>query len=329
MALSVKDAERAIMAAGTLLGISGLGGIIYLPILLKSLNGMRRLYIVLQQICIIGFLMTQLLTHVLMQEPEYIYNMETVGFDTGRNADISLLGVLTRKKVSSLFLSFFHYGQYALSLLQSVDIYQMIHDPIKYADFCSKCNVLKLLLIGLCGCFLMVLEDVIVIIVGHMMITDPKEFVFDGPQMAQFHSFTEVLKICSLVKFTLIKFIYSVVIIIIATRTKKALNESARLIANNNKSSLYQGLFVFTLVPLGLNFWYSFSECLDEILPLSDLVQTRKLHSYTVSVTLLRKDVRMYISACTATVGSFAYFIAFPILFPKVRESILCGKNPQ
>ena len=68
MNLGEEDAKRAVVAAGTMLGISVLGSLIYLPILMKSLKGMRKVYIILRQICIIGFLLTQLLNHIIMNE---------------------------------------------------------------------------------------------------------------------------------------------------------------------------------------------------------------------------------------------------------------------
>ena len=246
-----------------------------------------------------------------------------MGRNTGRDAKVSFAGIIARTKTSSFFRSFFHYGQYCLSLMQSVDLYKMVNDPLKYSEFCNKQNILKLLALGVCACFFMAIENVIEIIAAYIIITDPKEFAFQGPQMLEYLSFAKVLRYYSQIKFSVAKLLYSVMIIIIATRTRKALKGSADMSSNNknNKGTLYRSLFFFTLIPLGLNFWYLFSECLDEIWPLSDF-QTCQLRG-----PLSRKDIRMYISSCTATVGSFTYFVAFPLLFPKVKQSIMCVKE--
>ena len=320
MHLSENDAKRAVLAAGTMLGISGLGGLIYLPILMKSLNGMRRVYIVLQQICIVGFLLTQLLSHVFMNEAEYLYAMRVHKMGAENDIPFSLADLFWRPLLASLFQSFFRFAQYFLSFMQSFDIYKMIHDPLSYAEFCSKINILMYLGAGLGICLALVMEYFIEIIVVCMIITDPEEFMFKGPQWVQFSSITNILRRYSLVKFIATKVIYSGVIIGMAARTKTALRQSTEINADKKKSRLYKRLFIFTLIPLGMNFWNLFPECLDELWPISRSIDNTYDRSF-----FLRKDTRTYIDAITATVATFTYFVAFPLLFPKVKESIMCG----
>ena len=322
MNLGEEDAKRAVVAAGTMLGISVLGSLIYLPILMKSLKGMRKVYIILQQICIIGFLLTQLLNHIIMNEADYLYAFRAVGIHADDREPITLAEIFWRRLLASLFQSFFRYTQYFLSFMQSWDIYKMIHDPLSYASFCAKINVFKYLAIGLGICIVLVLEFLIEIIAVHVIITDPKEFILDGPQMVQFLSFTNVLDKYSLVKFIIIKVVYSGVIIVIATKTKAALQQSADFNSDAKKERLYKRLFIFTLIPLAINFWYLFPECLNVIWPLNEIIYDTHSRDF-----FARKDIRTYVSATIATFASFSYFVAFPLLFPKVKEAIMCRKQ--
>ena len=322
MDLEGKDASRAVVATGIMLGISGLGCLVYLPILLKSLNGVRRVYIVLQQICIIGFLLTNMLNHAIMNESNYYYVVYTSGVQT--KMDISLAEVFVRRLLASLFQAFFLYGQYFLSFMQSWDVYNMIQNPLSYAEFCQKSNILKYLAVGLGVNLGLVLEKIAKIIVALVVITDIKEYLDHGPQMKRYHRITDILDKYRLTKFVLTKMIYSVVIIIIAIRTKAALKESSDLTTDKTKKRLYKRLFLFTLIPLGINFWNLSSECLDEIWPLSE-----GLYGNDNTKFFIQKDTRTYISASTATIASFSYFVAFPLLFPKVKQSITCGLGKE
>ena len=310
------------MATGIMLGISGLGCLVYLPILLKSLNGGRRVYIVLQQICIIGFLLTNILNHAILNESNYYYFKNLSGYK--KTMDVTLADIFVRRLLASLFQSFFLYGQYFLSFMQSWDVYNMIQNPLSYAEFCEKSNILKYLAAGLGVNLVLVLEKMAQIVAAQIIITDFKEFLYHGPQMVTYLKVTNILDKYRLTKFVMTKMIYSVVIVIIAIRTKAALKESSELTTDKNKKGLYKRLFLFTLIPLGINFWNLFSECLDEIWPLPE-----GLDAPDSSKVFIRKDIRTYISASTATIASFAYFVAFPLLFPKVKQSITCGLGKE
>ena len=313
--------KQAVVAAGIMLGVSGLGCLIYLPILMKSLIGLRKVFIILQQVCTVGFLLTQMLSYVIMNEADYWYTYSAL---TDNHMQITLAELYWRRELSSVFQSFFLYLQYFLSFMLSWDIYKMIHDPLSYAEFCTKSNISKYLGAGVIVSFALVLENVIEIIAVPMIITDPKRFVFGRPQQMQFLSLSNVLDKYSLVKFIITKVIYSGVIIKIAAKTKAALQQSTELNSDTGKVRLYKRLFLFTLIPLGINFWYLFPECLDEIWPLYkiDISDTdRNFFS--------RKDTRTYIHSIMATLASFTYFVAFPLLFPTIKASIkatfMCG----
>ena len=308
------------VVAGTMLAVSSLGSLIYLPILMMSLNGMRKVYTVLQQICVVGFLLTHLLNHTLHSKADYTYALKLNGYGADRFDPISLAEYFWRRLLAQLFQSFFLYTQYFLSFMQSLDVYQMICNPLFYAEFCSNNNVFKYLGVGLGISFALVLEDLIEVIAVCVVFTNPKELLAPGSQYVRYNNIANVVRKYSLVKFIVAKVIYSGIIITLAAKTKAALNQSEEMKQDKKKSQLYKNLFIFTLIPLGINFWYLFPELLDEIWPL-----TRPFNNARGRTFFLRKDTRAYIYATMTTIASFTYFVAFPLLFPKIKESIMCG----
>ena len=323
MSINEDDARRAVVATSIMLGISGLGSLLYLPILLKSINGVRKVFLILQQICIVGFLLTKLLNHAIMNEANYDYVLNVVG--ARKNMNISIAEVMIRRLLAALFQSFFLHYQYFLSFMLSWDVYNMIQNPFFYAEFCEKRNILKYLAVGFGLSWLLVMENIIQITAASLVITDYKEFLYDGPQQEEYRQVTNVLDKYRLVKFVITKLLYSAVIIVVAIKTKSALRESSEMTTDKNKERLYKRLFLFTLIPLGINFWNLFSECLDEVWPLPEGIR----NDYENRSFYMRKDARTYISASTATIASFAYFVAFPLLFPKVKQSITCGQGEK
>ena len=285
---------------------------------------MRKVYIVSQQICIMGFLLTQLLNHLLLDEADftYIYRMNGLYADHPKwgEATYGMGEFFWRHLLAPLFQSFFLNTQYFLSFMQSLDVYQMVCNPLLYAEFCTKSNVIKYLGVGVVVCFVLVLEDIIEMIASGVIITDPKELMKMGPQMIEYINFVDILAKYRLVKFIVAKVIHSGVIIMLAAKTKAALNQSVEMTQDKKKSQLYKRLFIFTLIPLGINFWFLFPELLNVIWPLSTPLNKAAYRTF-----FLRKDVRAYIHASMTAIASFTYFVAFPLLFPKIKESIMCG----
>ena len=245
---SEDDAHRSVIAAGTMLAVSGLGSLIYLPILMISLNGMRKEYIVLQQICIAGFLLTQLLNHLLMSKPDHTYALRWNGLADNRDP-IGLAEYFWRRLLAPLCQSFFLYNQYFLSFMQSLDIYQMVCNPLVYAEFCLKSNVFKYLGAGLGVCFALVLEDIIEMIAASVIITDPKEVIGVGPQLVRYTNIAHVLAKYSLVKFLVAKVVYSGIILTMAAKTKAALNQSEGMTQDKKKDNFIIGFLSLRLFP--------------------------------------------------------------------------------
>ena len=95
-------------------------GIGVIPILLKCLNGVRRVFVILQQLSFIFYLLLMIILDIALQEDrraielDYFYNNRAVAI------------LLMQKKAVKLFQYFFYYSYYFVSLMQSIDIYKMV-----------------------------------------------------------------------------------------------------------------------------------------------------------------------------------------------------------
>ena len=198
----------------------------------------------------------------------------------------------------------------------------MITDPFKYSEFTKMRNVINRIFTGIGICFFLVSENFIYMVAAALIFTDPKEYLIDFTFRWKYARISRYIEIFSLVKFIALKIALTVVIIWIAVKTKLALKESAAMSPDKNKLSAHRRLFYFTLIPLGINVLNLVPEALDAASPLPQLYN----HHSTESI-IMRTDVRICITAVTATIGSFSYDLAFPILFPKVRSSMSCLKD--
>ena len=193
----------------------------------------------------------------------------------------------------------------------------MICDPLTYVEFGRKSCVLKYCLQGLFFCFLITCEKLGKVIALVILYRDPAQYYNPRSEpVVTFANYHEGTRIFSIVKFILLKVGYAVAIVYMAIKTKAALRQSSSMTQDNSdqKQDLHRRLFYFTLIPLGNNFFFFLPELLREIFPESRLV----------SYNIIPKPVETCLPASVVVVGSFAYFFGFPILFPKVREAMIC-----
>ena len=71
------------------------------------------------------------------------------------------------------------------------------------------------------------------------------------------------IEIFTLVKFILFKLAFSLVVVYLAMKTRKALEESDRL--SKTKQSPHKRIFYFCLIPIGINVLFLIPECMNEI----------------------------------------------------------------
>ena len=142
--------------------------------------------------------------------------------------------------------------------------------------------------------------------------------------MGMYRKISRAAEIFHLIKLILLKLMYSGSVIFLTHKTRIALLESEN-IANAQdqaKKAAHRRILCFSMIPLGINFFYLIPELLNEIFP----------PPQAVSLLFVEKvwppmHVRSCITACMVTIGSFSYFIAYPIVFPAVRHFICCKRN--
>ena len=200
----------------------------------------------------------------------------------------------------------------------------MVCDPFLYSEYSEMKNIISRLLIGCSFCFVLACDNLIYIVTAAIVLQDPlKYMLFDSPEMSLYKQISRGLEIFHLVKFALLKVLYSGVVIFLTHKTRIALMESENMAnaQNQAKESVHKRILCFSLIPLGINFFYLIPELLNEISPAP---QTLAFATDEVTPPM---HVRSCITACMVTVGSFSYFIAYPIVFPAVRHFLCCRKD--
>ena len=139
-----------------LLIISVVVGIIFIPSLVTSLHGMRRSFVVIQQVCIVSNLLLVLLNEVLstsdldtetIQFPYTKFSQE-LGLDDLPNGKRVKFYAFVGTQLMKMTRFFAYYGFYLMSFMQKLDLYMMICHPLNYEKFKETKNVMKMLLIG-------------------------------------------------------------------------------------------------------------------------------------------------------------------------------------
>ena len=99
-----------------------------LPLLARNLKGPRRIFTILQQICVVLYLSISMVSQLLFKE-----NNDFDAVSKTLNGEYYLskftLSIIT------LFQEFLYVYYYFLSLMQSIDVHVMICDSFKYDSF--------------------------------------------------------------------------------------------------------------------------------------------------------------------------------------------------
>ena len=244
----------------------------------------------------------------------------SVNKDDNLNQTRAVPYLLMKKKTVKLFQYFSYFTYYFFSLMQSIDIYKMVCDPFSYSEYSELKNIVRQLVIGCSICFLLACDNFTYIAAAAIVLKDPSKYLLDwSPEMNFYFRISRCTEIFHAVKILTMKLLYSGLVIFLSHKTRLGLLESENManVRNQAKVSAQRRIFLFALVPLGINFFYLIPELLIEIFPNPQLISMD-------SGTTPPVHVRSCISACMVTIGSFSYFIAYPIVFPAVRRYLCC-----
>ena len=330
---NMDEVFRGVMVTSIpLLTISLISGIFFLLVLLRSFQGIRKLFIVMQQICIIVFLSIQLfqsLTFHSFSETDTNSDFTRVGkflYSIAQKDHLDLAKDMSIGSIVKIIMevvkNFAYYEYYFATMLHSVDLYVMICNPLNYDTFRETGNVMKIVAIGSAICFIANCERLAELFV-HIIFPD---IIADEIEQNYFfkQSLRQGIDIFNIVKYVLLKLIFSVAVAKMAVLTRTGLRQSAKMSNNKTKQSTHHRLFIFSLVPLFMSIFYTVSEVFLIIHP---ILKTE--NNECTKHWFYREGIQFSISATLFMIGSFLFNGCFFLLFPKVRKTItgFCGRS--
>ena len=317
---SVKPMERK--TAITVLCLTIVLGIIFLPVLMMCLKGVKRIILGLQQITLLIFFTIFVVRY--FHNTSFIEHYEKM---QNQFSEFSWLILRDRmKKRVTFFLEnvLVYYGMYFLPFLQSFDVYMMICKPLNYAGFWNKKRISIYLLIGFIACAFFFVEDVVKFgmdIYAHVCGFDPVALIMQ--RMTYYYR----ISIYSAVKTCFAKLLYAFGIGRMSFLVRNSLNESLRMTDDNRRgrAALFKRLHCFCLIPQIVNTL----NILPETLFLIAKVEEHKRKGCASEKFFDKTETIVLVRLIFFSFGSFAYYFGFLFAFPKVRKIFLCKNTAK
>ena len=302
----------SIITCIVILAVSVLSGVCSIPLLGWHLKGPRKVYSILQQLCITLYLIFLVAAQTSINGKD---SMHIWGKTMPRGSLLSF---------DFWIESFLYLGRwilycefYFLSLMQSVDVYVMICHSFEYEKFTKTSNIVKITFTGASLCCLGCVDDLVRTIVEYLYVRDIFDHDYDyfSRRMRRGIWYFSIVKICA------IKVAYAVIITKIGCAVKKKLAASNELVRNDERVSLYRSLTKFVYIPL----------ITDIILLAHDIPYLTSTYLLTFDVCdsihfSLDKGFWQNISAIGFTIASFSHVLGYVFLFPKLANALACSK---
>ena len=260
--------------------------------------------LLLQQVCTMSCLATLLVP--------YLMDKELLLMDDLKSKKNAYVHVAFQAKECARY--FLHNVICMLSLLQSLDVYVMICWPLNYSAFCETKSFLKYLSFGSVSCLLLSLDDLLT------LFTKIQLYFFSDSNTISIYidlitkdSVVYRANIFKVIKIPLVKFIFVSVIVKMANSVRKSLKQSEGM-GNHHAGNLSLRLYLYTLLPILFGLL---------LLP-HEILSVVRDFGYSNKSILFREDIIFVMAACTYTLASITYYMAYLILFRSVREA-LCG----
>ena len=302
----------------SLLGMCAIRGCMFLPILIKFVNGTRKLFVVLQELSIIIFFLILVLKYGITTSA-HKYDVKKFSYkDDFHNP---LTSYYINVHLISLFQSVFYYKYYLLSLMQSFDIFQMVHHPLDYSEFCTIKNIAKYILLGIVACI--VLSSGHICHIGLYLFYRYKPLIISNNKVPKNEDNIEMF---SMIIFVVFKVSYPCLVGTLAYKVKRSLTESEGMAETNEaKRRVHRRLFWFTTIPIFMNFFFLLPEILSLLAPMHR--SSYKKLAIDCNSFIRRKEVQVSINAVMVMIGSFSYFVGYVLLIKKIRAFIFCKKD--
>ena len=206
-----------------------------------------------------------------------------------------------------------------MSFLHSFDFQVMVCHPLEYAEFRLAENLVVIVAKGMFVCLILATDQLVSLFVLLIPVT---EDVLDSLQTIL--DILYYIEIFAVVKMVVMKAIYSVTIFKIAYMTKAGLENSCQVSGINDKKrqAMLKSIFYFSLIPFFLNILFVVHEALS--------INTNLIQGPgegVLSDRMRQPDVQLTLTLVVFTIGSFSYYIGYWVLFPKLRNTLLCKSN--
>ena len=216
---------------------------VLIPCLLKNLHGHSKIYYLLQQLSIDIYLITIFLPLVV----SYQHMKPETGAEIFYSAfkDLSFYASDALSRAVSALGTVFFYTQYAFVLLQSMNYYHMICNPLNFREYSTNANAIKRSLVSLAFCLLLSAPGWV-----RCWPSYATTIYISNSDMQDNIILNPILKSCSIfevVETGLLKCIYTLILIIMGVKIKSSINQSNDLRSQNDKSGLF---FVVCLMPI-------------------------------------------------------------------------------
>ena len=206
-----------------------------------------------------------------------------------------------------------------MSFLHSFDFQVMVCHPLEYAEFRLAENLVVIVAKGMFVCLILATDQLVSLFVLLIPVT---EDVLDSLQTIL--DILYYIEIFAVVKMFVLKAIYSVTIFKIAYMTKAGLENSCQVSGINDKKrqAMLKSIYYFSLIPFFLNILFVVHEALS--------INTNLIQGPgegVLSDRMRQPDVQLTLTLVVFTIGSFSYYIGYWVLFPKLRNTLLCKSN--
>ena len=313
-------------------------GISSIPLLGWHLKGPRRVFTILQQICVTLYLILLVISQFsLHSEAKDAFFDVLAPFMTPDKA------ALTRYLTTALNFGrkILYVEYYFLSLLQSVDVHIMICHSFKYEGFSSPGKVLRVVVVGTLVCLALCGDALAEVFFEVYYQTTVKMSTF---QLHHLWRLERGSRAFMLAKVCLIKIVHAIAVFKIGRSVAKKLQGSLDLTKREERSKVYQSLGNFVYIPFLVNLILVGHDVPQFVLI---FVQTGrfgcKKGEFQTGDGLLNKcqdsqvankwyddeGLLLNISGGFFTLASFSHILGYILLFPKLRKAFSCKRQEQ
>ena len=306
---------------------------------MKSLQGVRKIFIVIQKLSIICYLIATLLYVSLFTDASMQYiNADTGGFilplsssSSSLSSSSSSLGfgdVMFYKNILKFLFNFFYNEDHFMSLMHTLDVYILVCQPLVYTQFVTGKKLLVKIVLGTVACVALSGEPLVMMIVATFLPLQVNEQEF----LDRFQLYSRIeyaAQIFTIIEFFLLRVTLSVAVLKMALLTRDGLIRSENLHQtskndniNRRRNTVHRRIFYYSLIPLFLNAANLVPDMIRVITPQTIIGPNN--HVCEHSEQFFRDDVRLCPTIVIFTIGSFSYSICYLVIFKNLRKALVC-----